>query len=284
VSDPHAAAAGTAFSADYRVRFDEAGPDGRIRTSTLLRYAQDVAWRHSEARGFDRAWYAARGLSWVVRSLTLDVRAPIAMGETLRLTTRVIGHRRIWARRLAEVRLVAGEGASSRPDSGSVGEVGRWESRRAAPGSRDHPEGGEELLARAVTDWVILDLRGRPVRIPSDFGLDFASPELHEDIQRAELPVGEPRALLPLRVRPQDLDPVGHVNNAAYLDWLEEAHLAADHAATVVQVPRSVVIEYLASAGPGDEVAVATWAVDRRWQARITDGQNVVLRASGRSG
>ena len=34
-------------SAPYRVRFDEAGPDGLLRTSVLLRYAQDLAWYHS---------------------------------------------------------------------------------------------------------------------------------------------------------------------------------------------------------------------------------------------
>ncbi len=35
----------------YRVRFDECGPDGLARSSALLRYAQDVAWVHSEQHG-----------------------------------------------------------------------------------------------------------------------------------------------------------------------------------------------------------------------------------------
>ncbi len=249
MTDAAAPASGPTFAADYRIRFDEAGPDGRIRTSTLLRYAQDVAWQHSEARGFDRAWYAARGLSWVVRSVSLEVRAAIGMGETLTLTTRVIGHRRIWARRLGEAR---------RPDG--------------------------ELVAWIVTDWVILDERGRPVRIPPDFGLDFASPEIHGDIQRAERPSGDPSASLRLRVRPQDLDPVGHVNNAAYLDWLEEASLAAGRTAAVHALPRSAVIEYLASAGPDDEVEVTTWQSGPAWQARVATAAAEILRASGTSG
>ena len=41
----------------FRVRFDEAGPDGHVRTSTLLRYAQDLAAFHSAERGFDRDHY-----------------------------------------------------------------------------------------------------------------------------------------------------------------------------------------------------------------------------------
>ena len=53
------------YLAGYRVRFDEAGPDGLLRTSALMRYAQDIAWRHSEQLGFDRDWYASRGLGSV---------------------------------------------------------------------------------------------------------------------------------------------------------------------------------------------------------------------------
>src|SRR5258706_519260 len=129
------------FVAGYRVRFDEAGADGRVRTSALLRYAQDVAWRHSEDLGFDRAWYAQRGRWWVARAVDLTMLAPISMGQTLRVSTAVIGHRRIWARRLTDCRFADGRPA-----------------------------------ATVTTDWVILDDRGRLVRIPDDFGLSFSNP------------------------------------------------------------------------------------------------------------
>ena len=123
------------FAAGYRVRFDEAGADGRVRTSALLRYAQDIAWRHSEDLGFDRTWYTERGRWWVVRAVELEVLEPVPMGHTLRLATAVLGHRRIWARRRGEFRLAGGT-----------------------------------LAAIATTDWVIVDGRGRIVRIPGDFG------------------------------------------------------------------------------------------------------------------
>ena len=57
MTDPTARGLAVAAPSPYRVRFDEAGPDGNLRTSTLLRYAQDLAWYHSAQRGFTRAWY-----------------------------------------------------------------------------------------------------------------------------------------------------------------------------------------------------------------------------------
>jgi hypothetical protein len=45
----------------------------------LLRYAQDVAWFHSASRGFDRAWYAERGLTWLVRTAEVSVLERIAV-------------------------------------------------------------------------------------------------------------------------------------------------------------------------------------------------------------
>ena len=65
---PMSARAPDSCSAPYRVRFDEGGPDGLIRTSVLLRYTQDLAGYHSSSRGFGRSWYAERGITWLVRA------------------------------------------------------------------------------------------------------------------------------------------------------------------------------------------------------------------------
>ena len=233
------------FAAGYRVRFDEAGADGRMRTSSLLRYAQDIAWRHSEDLGFDRTWYTERGRWWVVRAVELEVLAPVSMGRTLRVTTAVVGHRRIWARRRGEFRLADGT-----------------------------------LAAVASTDWVIVDERGRILRIPADFGDAFPNVELVGDIIRvAPPPVPPAAARLTLRARPQDIDPMGHVNNAVYLDWLEEAVAAAGDPAATTAVPRRVAIEYAASAEAGDALEATAWPADGGWWVHLTragDGANVV--------
>jgi acyl-ACP thioesterase len=232
------------FATGYRVRFDEAGPDGRIRTSALLRYASDIAWRHSEDLGFDRIWYTERGRWWVVRAMDLEVIVPIPMGTTLRLATAVVGHRRIWARRRGEFRL---------------------------------PDG--TLTALAVADWVIVDERGRILRIPGDFGDAFPNPELDGEIIRVAVPPAPPDAAqLLIHVRSRDLDPMGHVNNAVYLDWIEEAIGAAGDPDATTALPRRIAIEYAASAEPGDALEAIAWHQDGAWWVRLTRvGDGAVL-------
>jgi acyl-CoA thioesterase FadM len=235
------------YLAGYRVRFDEAGADGLLRTSALLRYAQDVAWRHSEQLGFDRAWYQARGLGWVVRGCELVVREAIPIGHTLRVSTAVVGHRRIWARRLGECRLADGR-----------------------------------LAASVTTDWVLLDARSRIVRIPADFGVAFTNPEVRSEILRVEAPADPAMSTTEVRVRPSDLDPLDHVNNAVYLDWLEEALDAAGWRRGTEALPRSYRLEYLASAARNDRVEVALHGGVDAWTATIrrADGADFV-RARG---
>lgn len=79
----------------FRIRFDECGRDGLIRDSTLLRYAQEAAWVHSESAGFDRAWYAGRGLTWLVSSAELAVDSAMEHGESIIVSTEVIEWRRV---------------------------------------------------------------------------------------------------------------------------------------------------------------------------------------------
>lgn len=238
------------YLAGYRVRFDEAGADGRLRTSGLLRYAQDVAWRHSEQLGFDRAWYQARGLGWVVRGCELEVRGAIPIGHTLRVSTAVVGHRRIWARRLGECYLADGRSA-----------------------------------ALVTTDWVLLDARNRVVRIPADFGVAFTNPEVRSEILRVDAPDGDPVVEVDLHVRTSDLDPLDHVNNAVYVDWLEEALEAAGWREAISVLPRSYRLEYLASTARGDRVQVRLHGDPGAWAAAIrrADGGELV-RAAGTSG
>jgi acyl-CoA thioesterase FadM len=211
----------------YRVRFDECGADGIVRTSALLRYAQDVAWIHSERLGFDRDWYTRRGLAWVVRAAELGILVPVPLGTTLTVTTSIAGFRRVWARRRTEALL---------PD----GTLALW----------------------GHTDWVMTDHRGMPGRVPPEFPAAFATPPASFEPARVPLgPTPDVATRIATPVRPQDVDPMGHVNNAAYVDYLEEAVAAAgDEARAALRaIPRRVRIEYVLAAVPGSTLAGAAW-------------------------
>jgi acyl-ACP thioesterase len=229
----------------YRIRFDECGPDGLVRTSSLLRYAQDIAWIHSELLGFDRAWYAERRLAWVVRAIELAILGPTPLGSVMELSTEIAGFRKVWARRR------------------SVGRIAGV----AAP------------VLWAHTDWVITDTdRGLPGRVPAEIQAGFLAPPGTFEPGRVPLPPAPASAAtLALAARPQDLDPMGHVNNAAYVDYLEESLLAAGDEAAALRtaLPRRIRLEYLAPATPGIGLRASLWPDDAagspRWAWRLED-------------
>jgi len=233
----------------YRVRFDECGQDGIARTSAFLRYAQDVAWIHSERKGFGREWYAEHGLAWVVRAAEIAILAPIPLGTTLIVSTAVTGLRRVWARRRTEARLADGT-----------------------------------LAAWGHTDWVVIDRRGTPGRVPPEFPAAFAVPPGSFEPGRVPLREPPPDAIVHrATVRPQDLDPMGHVNNAAYVDYLEEVLHAACEAGRrmLTSVPRRVRLEYVAAAAPGAHLLGAAWpepsvgGAGWAWRLADDDGQEL---------
>jgi acyl-ACP thioesterase len=77
-------------------------------------------------------------------------------------------------------------------------------------------------------------------------------------------------------VRLEDLDPNGHVNNAAYVDYLEEALLAAGAGVATAAVPRRVRLEYVTAAAPGSRLSGIAWQTTaangiRAWAWRLVD-------------
>ena len=263
--------AAASYRRPYRVRFDEAGPDGLLRSSGLMRYAQDVARRHSDALGFDRAWYAERAVAWLARAAELELLAPIPLGCDLEMMTTVVGFRRVWARRRTEARTAGA------------------------------------LVAVVEMDWVFVDRRGEPTRIPPE--LERAFPGAGGSLQRlrVDLPAAPPTtARRAFRVRPHELDPNNHVNAAAYLDWLEESVLDAvaggvgpggvdprdaapgnleprgvgPGADALSAIPRRYRLEYAAAAGPAAGIVAESWSDGAGWSHRLAlAGGAEVLRS-----
>lgn len=231
----------------YRVRFDEAGPDGRLRSSGYLRYAQDLAWIHSESHGFDREWYATRGLTWLVRAVELDIVSEVTYGSELVVSTEVVGFRRVWARRRSEF----------------------------------HAPGTERPLAIAMTDWVLLNARGAPTRVLEEIVNVFVEPAVGFTPMRLDLPPAPADAgTYPIAVRRSEIDPMAHVNNAAYLDYLDEQLLTGSPPTASLDVPRRYRAEFIATAEPGAALMGQLWRAETSTLYRLEDAEaKELLRA-----
>lgn len=229
-----------AWQTSYRVRFDEAGPDSRLRTSGFMRYAQDLGWLHSTDLGFGQEWYAEHGLTWLVRAAELRIEAAPAMGSRLVARTAIVGIRRVFARRRGEFLLEDGSSAG-------------W----------------------VHTDWVLIDRRGALTRIPEVFSEIFGGTDPMGPIGRIPLPPTPPDARQRrFAVRPHELDPLNHANNAVYLDWMEESIRDAagldDPDGPTRELPRRYRMEFAVAAEAGDELESAAWPAGDGWSYRLT--------------
>jgi acyl-CoA thioesterase FadM len=235
------------FSALYRVRFDESDASGALRASAHLRYVQDIAWQHSTAAGFDMAWYASQNRFWLVRYLELWVLAPVPYGGEVEVSTEVVIMRRAWARRVSEFHLPGGQ-----------------------------------LAATARVDWMMTNGQGSAARIPEAMAAAFPVTVPDESpgrVELAESPVEEAPAVAAVTavVRWSELDPMGHMNNAAYLDHLEEAVYAAGGTALLDSRPRRYRLEFLAPAGPQERLTGHASKIPSGWAYRLAGEAGTVL-------
>lgn len=191
-----------------------------------MRAVQDLAWQHSIAAGFDRKWYREHGLTWLVRFVDLRMLRHVESGSILRMSTRITGVRRVWARR--ETSICAEESA--------------------------------EPIATTTIDWVLVDPAGRPARVPDAIvsGFDHETPTFAP--ARVHLAAAPENAIADTwTVGVRDLDPMAHVNNATYLDIMDEVLAGAAGTLTGPNPPVRYALEYLRSAMPRSMVSIRHW-------------------------
>ena len=116
----------------------------------------------------------------------------------------------------------------------------------------------------------MIDGRGVPTRVPPDLQ-GFAPGEAASfDMHRVALPEAPRDAhRRQVRVRRRDLDPLDHVNNSVYVDYFEEALVAAGQAELVATAPRRYVLDFAASAACDDLLTGHAWAHGGGWAYRL---------------
>jgi acyl-CoA thioester hydrolase len=248
------------YTATFRVHHYDLDAFGELRASAFARLLQQAATEASADAGFDDDWYDRAGAFWLIRRTTIEYHQPVRAWDTLRVRTWVADVRRVRSQREYEVYL----------------------------GDENEP------VASGRTDWVYVE-RGsfRPRRVPQEIveGLmpDGLGPPLPRapwtDDTRPASPFSTTRV-----VEFRDLDGLAHVNNASYLDYVEETALAAS-AASGWPLERVLAlggcwrarlhdIEYLAEAVYGDALACASW-VSRCAGAELERRTDIHRRGDG---
>jgi acyl-CoA thioester hydrolase len=245
------------YERTFRVRHYECDAYGHVNNANYLRYMQEAALDASAAAGYDLARHAALGTQWLVRYTDIEYFSPLKYGESVVVRTWVQDIRRVRSQRVYDL-------------------------TRAGTGER---------VARAVTDWVYINTAtGQPVTVPLELIAAFFPEGAPAPAPPREPPPGPPpppAGVYTMR-RPvlwQDLDPVGHVNNARYVAYISDCGFQVATAfgwpATRMQAEgfgilvRKLHLHYKQPAVLDDELEIATWAYGAR---RVTAQRAYTLR------
>lgn len=206
---------GRQFTAQRRVRLGDATPNGRLRLDAMARYLQDVSNDDTrDANWSDPHW-------WVVRRTVIDVHEFPTYLEEIKLTTWCGGLGSHWAERRTQITSLDGRVL--------VDAAALWVhvDKEALQPSRV-PDDVVELLGQSANGRTI---GARLLLRAKDFATD-------KKIVNAAWPM-----------RFTDFDAVGHMNNAAYWEIVEE-HLAEHRD---LRAPLRAVVEHVIQIEEGQQ-------------------------------
>ena len=176
----------------FPVHSYEADAFGALAAPALAGYLQEIAGAHADELGVGMDALRARGLTWVLARLRVEIARLPRLGETLEIATWPSGIERVAARREFLVR-------------GADGEV----------------------RARATSVWYVFDaVRRRLVRPERalDERFERGTGEHVVALEDGDLPeLARWEVQKRFHVRYEDIDRNQHVTNASYLVWALEA-------------------------------------------------------------
>ncbi|MBI9084849.1 MAG: hypothetical protein JEZ11_14750 [Desulfobacterales bacterium] len=161
-----------------------------LKLVSLFRYFQEAAVMHSERVGIGSRTLVNDGTVWILNKIAAEIIRYPEYGETVTVTT--------WSRGAKGFKAFRDFVVSS----------------------------GDQRLAVAASIWLYFDMkRKRIVRVPGDLIEAYSVEDetvldLDLDAWRPEAEF-EPEAHIEITTRSSDFDPLGHVNNSLYFDYLE---------------------------------------------------------------
>lgn len=235
----------------FRVRHSECDAYGHVNNAQYVRWMQETAFDASAAAGYDETALAALGTLWLIRETEVEYLAALRHNDRVSVRTWVEDFRRAQSRRRYEMVRVLPDGT---------------------PGER---------VARGHTDWVYIDRASqRPASVPPAMIAGFRPYSMLADDGSDQQPTERTKFPTPPPPPPgayhwtrtvewRDLDTAQHVNNATYLNYMEECAfraaasfgwslewMAEHHLAIVARKHR---ILYENQAKTGDTLRVTTY-------------------------
>ena len=190
---------------------------GRLKPSTILYIAQEVAGAHFSELAMDYEALAQRHMFWAVTRHKVQITRMPMRGETIHIET--------WPMPTTRV---------------------------AYPRSMVAYDAQGSEVFRSISLWVLMDLDTRNMILPGKSGISVVG-----TLRGSELasPLGLPSKVLRSHrerlVCFTDLDRNGHMNNTKYLDWIDDLLPSAFHAQHCV---KEFTVCYLSEAREGQEL------------------------------
>lgn len=178
------------FQLTRTIDYFQSATDGHIKLESLMGILQNAALDHVREADRDSRVIIAEGYAWILNKIAISIFRQPFYGETLTVDTWHRGTRGFKSYREYEIR------------------------------------SGSEKVAAASSSWLYLDLnRRRVVKVPAetdslygtrpDLALGLDIEEWRPDKKLA------PAFVMDISIRRSDYDMLGHVNNAAYFDYLD---------------------------------------------------------------
>ena len=246
------------YTRQFKVRSYECDAFEHLNNAVYLHYMQEAALEASADAGYDMQAYNRLGQFWLIRETDIEYLRPLYYEDTVRVHTWVEDFRRVRSRR------------------------------------RYVFERGDEVVANGSTDWMFLDRQSfRPAPIPEAMIRAF-DPELSEtrNASRSSFPEAPaaPAGVHTMNriVEWRDIDSVGHVNNAVYVNYIEEAGIDVARAngwsmQRMIDkgfgiLARRHQIEYRQQARMGEDLQIDTWLSP--WQHTSANRHYIIRRRS----
>lgn len=213
------------YTFDSRIRYSEAGENGRITVNAIIDYMQDCTNFQSEDLGVGLEYHKEHQLMWVLNSWQIVIEQYPKMGDKITVGTQAYGFEKMFGYR--NFLLTDAEG---------------------------------KCVAKANSNWVLMDLKkSRPTIVTPEIGNVYGTAEpLEMDYapRKIKLPENgiEKEGFI---VREYHLDTNHHVNNRQYVQMATEfiAHDA---------VVRELRVEYRKQAVFGDQITPVVYEVSEQ--------------------